>query len=272
MSIIDKMVIDHYESGETLTRILKALTAAGLDPDNLSAEDLAPFDEFHIGGRNATQYAVGKMGLKPDDRLLDVGCGIGGAARFVAASVGCHVTGIDLTPEFIDVARALSTRVGLSDRTDFEVASALNMPFEAASFDAAISFHAAMNIADRPALYAEIARVMKAGAVLCVYDVMKTSDQPLTFPLPWAESAATSHLITPEATVELLEKAGFSVTDSDDRSIIARAFFQQDQPESPPASRLPTDLAAQDKFKNILDCIETGRVAPVQIIATRNPA
>jgi len=279
MSNIDDMIVDHYETGEILTRILAAVRAAvraaGHDPDNLVQEDLAPFDEFHIGGRTATQYAVSKMGLRAQHKLLDIGCGIGGAARYIASTVGCHITGIDLTPEFIDVAKALTLRVGLSGKARFEVASALEMPCEAASFDAAITFHVAMNIADRPGLYAEIARVMKAGAILCVYDVMKTGDAPLTFPLPWAGTAATSHLISPEKTVDLLEEAGFTVIDIDDRSAMAIDFFKQGQSRQDPASsgpRLLINSQAQDKFSNILECIEDGRVAPVLIIATRNQA
>lgn len=279
MANIEDMVIDHYETGEILTRILAAVQAAvqaaGHDPDNMVQEDLAPFDEFHIGGRAATQYAISKMGLRARHKLLDIGCGIGGAARYIASTVGCDITGIDLTPEFIDVAKALTQRVGLSGKARFEVASALKMPFEAASFDAAITFHVAMNIADRPGLYAEIARVMKAGAILCVYDVMKTSDAPLTFPLPWAGTAATSHLITPEKTVALLEEAGFTVTGIDDRSAMATDFFKQGRSSEdpiPPGPRLLINSQAQDKFRNILECIEDGRVAPIQMIVIRNQA
>ena len=107
------------------------------------------------------------MGLRPGAHVLDVGCGLGGATRYIAASIGCRVTGIDLTPEYIEMARLLAERTGLADRVDYHAASALDMPFGPAAFDAAITLHVAMNIKDRAGLYREIARVLKPGAAFC---------------------------------------------------------------------------------------------------------
>ena len=161
----------HYGDGGLLARIRGGLKAAGIEEASLRAEDLAPVDEFHIGGREATAHAVAKMKLRADMRVLDVGCGIGGAARFLAAEIGCQVEGIDLTPEYIAVAKTLTVMTGLTDKVSFETASALDMPFEGAAFDAAITIHVAMNIAKRAELYGEIARVLKPGAVFCNYEV-----------------------------------------------------------------------------------------------------
>ena len=148
-------VARHYGKTGLARTILDAIAAAGLDPQRLRPEDLAPIDEFHIGGRPATRHAVAKMALQRDMHVLDVGCGLGGASRYIASSVGCRVTGIDLTPEYIEVARLLADSTGLAERIEYRTASALDMPFAAASFDAAITLHVAMNIADRPGLYRE---------------------------------------------------------------------------------------------------------------------
>lgn len=153
MSKIEQAVADHYGDEGLLERIFSGLEKNGVNLKNLKPEDISPVDGFHIGGRAATIHAVGKMSLGPDDHVLDVGCGIGGTARFMASETGCRVTGIDLTPEYISTAKILSTRTGLDHRVNFEICSALNMPFENGSFDAAITFHVAMNIEQRIELY-----------------------------------------------------------------------------------------------------------------------
>ena len=275
MKNMESAVAEHYGRAGLLARILEGLEANGADPNHLRPEDLAPVDEFHIGGRTATEYAVAKMSLRGDGHVLDVGCGIGGAARYIAAQVGCRVSGIDLTPEYIEVARALTERTGLGDKVDFEVASALAMPFEDQAFDAAITLHVAMNIRDRESLYGEIARVTKPGAILCIYDVMRKSDEALAFPVPWAESNQTSHLTTPEETRALLGGAGFEVHDVEDRTDIALEFFRQSlaaAADGPPplGVHLIMGAGAPEKFRNVLINIQAGRIAPVQMIASRN--
>jgi len=275
MKNIENTVIEHYHNGNLLLSILKGLEAAGLDPDNLTPPYLAPVDEFHIGGRKATEHAVSKAGVLREHQVLDIGCGIGGTARYIASTIGSHVTGIDLTSEYIEVAKALTERVGLSDRLHFEKASALAMPLDTASFDVAVTFHVAMNIEDRFGLYTEIARVMKPGASLCIYDVMKKSEADLVFPLPWASTAETSFLITPEDTAYILRTTGFDITEVEDRTDFALDFFhqslaaQKDGP-APLGIHLLMGETAKAKFGNVLANIEHGYIIPVQIIATRN--
>jgi SAM-dependent methyltransferase len=146
---IEDSVARHYGVADLTGRILKALAAAGIDADSIAPEQLAPVDEFHIGGRAATMHAVAKMGLEAAEHVLDVGCGIGGATRYLASAMGCRVTGIDLTPGYIAAARELARRTGLAERIDYRVASALAMPFEDRTFDAGLTLHVAMNIKDR---------------------------------------------------------------------------------------------------------------------------
>jgi SAM-dependent methyltransferase len=269
----ERAVARHYQVSALTDRVLKAAAAAGLDIDRLTPDDLGPIDEFHIGGRAATKHAVAKMRLAGSEHVLDIGCGIGGAARYVAASTGCSVTGIDLTPEYIETARALSARTGLGDRTHFEVGSALRMPFADAMFDAAITLHVAMNIKDRAGLYRETARVMKRGAVFCIYDVMKGKNDGLIFPLPWAETPASSHLTTPEDMQALLAAAGFSVEEVEDRTAFGIAFFRErlaaGAPPSPLGLHLLMGETARAKFQNMLQNLEQGFIAPVTMIARR---
>lgn len=271
----ERAVARHYQVSDLTQRVLKAAAAAGLDPGRLTPADLAPIDEFHIGGREATKHVVAKMRLAGSERVLDIGCGIGGAARYVAVSTGCHVTGIDLTPEYVETARALSGRMGLGARTAFEAGSALQMPFADAAFDAAITLHVAMNIKDRSGLYREIARVLKSGAVFCVYDVMKGLNDELRYPMPWAETEASSHLTTPEEMRGLLTTAGFSVEEVEDRTDFGIAFFRgrlsAGGAPSPLGLHVLIGETSREKSHNMLENLERGAIAPVVMVARRTP-
>jgi len=275
MSDIETAVSTHYGNSDLLDRILDRLKQMGIAPDAVTPDDLAPVDELHIGGRAATEYAVAKLAPSKGDHLLDVGCGIGGAARYIAAHTGCRVTGIDLTPDFITVAKALTKLTG--QEAGFEVASALDMPFEASTFDAAITLHVAMNIPDRAGLYAEVARVLKLGGEFCVYDVMRKGAGDVPYPMPWAETSATSHLTTPDETGDLLEAAGFEVTLTEDRTDFANDFFRrsfaamQGGP-APLGPHLIMGSTAKQKLTNISNAVSDGLLAPVVMMAKRKAA
>lgn len=270
---LEREVASHYGKEGLTAKLLEALRAGGIDPDRLTIQDLAAVDEFHIGGRPATEHAVAKMALTRDHHVLDVGCGIGGPARYIASTIGCRVTGIDLTPEYVDAARELTQRTGLSDRISYQVASALDMPFDAASFDTAITIHVAMNIKDRDGLYREVARVLKPGAQFCIYDVMKGANDGLRYPVPWAETAATSHLTTPAETTALLDNAGFAIEHVEDRKDVAIAFFRERLAQAaggPPPIGLHLIMAnARVKLDNMLANVEADHISPVLMLARR---
>jgi ubiquinone/menaquinone biosynthesis C-methylase UbiE len=264
----------HHGMADLTDRILKAMAAAGIDTARLSPEQLAPVDEFHIGGRAATIHAVAKMGLTAKDHVLDVGCGIGGATRYIAQSIGCRVAGIDLTPAYIAAAEELARRTGLADRIAYRVGSALAMPFADAAFDAALTLHVAMNIKDRVGLYREVARVLKPGAVFCVYDVMQGGSDGLRFPLPWAETPATSHLTTPDDMRGLLDAAGFAVTEVEDRTAFAVDFFRQSLANAaagaPPLGlHIVMGASTPAKLGNMLANLQAGAIAPTLMLARR---
>lgn len=273
MDDIETIVADHYTIGNLDKNIREGLKATGADLDHLTIDDLSVIDEFHIGGRTATDYLIEKMNLSGDEHVLDIGSGIGGAARVIASQTGCHVSGIDLTPEYVSVAQSLTTLTRLEDKVDFQCASALDMPYGDETFDAAVTIHVAMNIQDRDGLYKEIARVLKKGAKFCIYDVMKKGDEPLNFPVPWAETQISSHLRSPEEVVAHLQNAGFEVTDVDDRTDFAYAYFERriaaatGEP-SPLGPHLIMGPLAKQKFINIRGNMDAGRISPVLIMAT----
>jgi ubiquinone/menaquinone biosynthesis C-methylase UbiE len=213
--------------GELVAAISDALDAAGLDRATLRPADLAPVDEFHIRGRAATLEIAEALDLSADSHLLDLGSGLGGPARTLAEVTGCTVIGVDLTPEFCEVATALSAWTGLSDRTRFHVADATATGLADAAVDTALTIHVAMNIADKPALYAEAFRVLRPGGRFVVYDVLQGEGGDVRYPVPWANDASTSFLATLQDMRDLLTAAGFEVlaeVDSSDESLV---WFQQ---------------------------------------------
>lgn len=271
---IETAVARHYGDAGLMSRIMTGLEASGVDLSCLQPDDLSAVEEFHIGGRKATAHAVEKMSLNGSQHVLDVGCGIGGAARYIADQTGCTVTGIDLTPEYINIAKRLTELTGQDNKITFEVASALSMPFQNEVFDAAITLHVAMNIPERATLYDEIARVLKPGARLYLFDVMKKNGGQLQFPVPWAESKNTSRLTTPNEMCTLLEDAGFEVCEVGDRTDFALDFFRESMAVAkngpPPLGiHLVMGESAAEKLRNVMANIESGCIAPVQMVATR---
>jgi ubiquinone/menaquinone biosynthesis C-methylase UbiE len=186
------------------------------------------------------------------------------------------VTGIDLTPEFCDVARHLTRLLGLTDRVTFEVTNALTMPFADATFDGAYSMNVSMNIADKPGFHREIARVLKPGAWLVLAEISKGSGGALDFPTPWARSAETSFLATAGETRSSLVTAGFEVIELRDSREKALAFGARsramiERGEKPPhrSVALIHDEVGKDAMANSARAQADGRIVPIELVARK---
>ena len=222
---INETVQAHYARPELGSLILAALEKAGKDIEHLTPEDLTPVDAFHIRGRTATLELAQAAGIGAAMHVLDVGSGIGGTSRCLAREFGCRVTGIDLTEEYRRTAAMLSRRTGLSELVDYYQGDATDLPFPDASFDVVWTEHVAMNIPDKSALYREMYRVLKPGGTLAIHDILAGPAGPVIFPVPWARTAESSFLVTPEALRDLLEQSGFNVTVWSDKTEAARDWF-----------------------------------------------
>src|SRR4051812_5895450 len=224
---LEQTVSQHYTHGNLEAALLAAVQRAGKNMEALTYADLAVVDEFHIGGRPATRALGEQIDLPAGARVLDVGCGIGGPARFFAAERGWLVEGIDLTAEYVEVATALSKRVGMTDKVTFRQASATSLPFPDAHFDGATMIHVGMNIADKKAVFAGVRRVLKPAGVFAIYDAMRQSDSAFSYPVPWSSEPATNHIATPDAYKTALRDAGFEIVKERNRRDFALQSMQQ---------------------------------------------
>jgi ubiquinone/menaquinone biosynthesis C-methylase UbiE len=233
-------------------------------------------DEFHIGGRRATEPFVESLKLSKGSRVLDLGCGLGGPARFVAATTGAHVTGIDLTPEFVEAGRALTEWTGLAGQIELVEGSILELPFEDVSMDAAYMIHVGMNIADKAGIAREAARVLKPGGIFAIYDVMQVGTGQMEYPAPWASSEGQSALAPPETYEAALKSVGFEVGERIDRTAFAKQFFAdlaaaQANAEGPPPLGLHLIMGDDTalKVRHMVQNIKAGLIAPIEIHARR---
>lgn len=269
----EQKVAGHYERGDLEQAILAALTAAGKDIDHLTIDDLAGLDEFHLGARPQTVELGKSLRLAAGTRLLDIGSGIGGPARYFAQARQCRVTGIDLTPSFVAAATDLTRRCGLSGLVSFQQGSALDMPFADGAFDAATLLHVGMNIADKARLFAEARRVLKTGGLFAVYDVMRMQNVPLTYPMPWAADAATSFVETPATYKEMLVAAGFVLEREQNRRDLVLALAAEMRLKASESGQPSLGLqviigpAAKERLSNVMAAVAEGVIAPIEIIA-----
>jgi SAM-dependent methyltransferase len=268
-------VTRHYTRSGLEDAIVAALRSAGKDVETLDTADLAAVDEFHLGWRPQTEAFAETLGLAPGMAVLDIGSGLGGPARLFAQYHGCTVTGLDLTPDFVATARGLTARTGLAGRVTFVQGSALAMPFEAESFDAATLIHVGMNIADKARLFVEAARVLRPGGQIGVYDVMRVADGEIPMPMPWASTPETSFVDTADTYLKLLREAGFVPDTPRDRSgfvaEVAAAAQARRAGEGDPLVGLHLVIGptAAERVGRLRDCIAEGVLAPVEILARR---
>ncbi|MCH1475392.1 MAG: class I SAM-dependent methyltransferase [Alphaproteobacteria bacterium] len=259
-------VEQHYSGRGLAERIFATLAAEGHDTGKLTPEILAPYDEFHVGGLAATRRFSGRLSLEPPMRLLDVGCGAGGPARAIAADTGCAVTGIDLTAGFITAGVDLNRRCGLEQHVTLHHGSALDMPFEDGAFDRAMMLHVGMNIDDKPALLAEVARVLVPGGIFGIYDMMQVGEGIVSFPMPWASTADVSAVATPQDYLAAAKAAGFTLAAQHDETAAAEGFFKHVLATKPPTE----PGKAPDQFRNLAAHIEAGILAPTELILVKD--
>ncbi|HZH51511.1 MAG TPA: methyltransferase domain-containing protein [Microvirga sp.] len=269
-------VRENYGSPDIIDRVLAAVAEAGHRTDRLAAEMLYPFDQLHGRELTATREHVGRLRLSPGMHVLDVGCGIGGPARYMAETYDVVVTGIDVTPEFVDTANELTRRCGLDERASFMQADALEMPFEDSSFDAALCLYVGMNVVDKAQLCREIRRVLKPGGHVVWSEAALGPIGPVRFPVPWARFPSASFLVPPQVLQQTFTKSGFHIIDFVDET--ERFITPAQQPgaetsSSPLAQQVANQVVLGNDFmerrQNFVRNLTEGRLVSILIEAVK---
>ena len=269
MQSTEDIVARHYQSDGIYDRIWSALAAEGIDKTSLTMDHLKGVDEFHIGGRTATRHLLDPLDIGAHHNVLDVGCGIGGPARFIAKAYGAKVVGIDLTYDYVDTAKCLTADLGMD--VIFVQGSATALPFEANQFDLVTLLHVGMNVADKELLFRQVARVLKSSGVFAIYDIMQHKAHP-KMPLPWAGTLDGSFVDTPDVYRQAGKDAGFVLVREEGRGSAALASFAA-QKKAAQEGRAPTiglslllGSGVAEKFANLVTALHSGDVEPIEMI------
>jgi ubiquinone/menaquinone biosynthesis C-methylase UbiE len=271
----EEEVARHYSHGALERAILDALQTSGKDIDRLDPSDLSGVDEFHLGWLAATIDLANDMALSPGMRVLDVGSGIGGPARYFAEHHGCTVVGVDLTDEFVNVATALTQRCGLADLVSFRRASGLSLPFEDETFERASLIHVGMNIADKAGVFREVYRVLKKKGVFAVYDIMNVTGDALPYPMPWADSLDTSFVEAPQTYRDLLKQTGFVLRSEKNRREMSLTLGLEMREEvarhglPPLGPHTVMGATAPVRLGNVMLALAAGTIAPIQMLCQK---
>jgi SAM-dependent methyltransferase len=268
-------IADHWATGDVYALIVSALEASSKSLDSLTVEELAPVDHFHARGFPATVELGDSLPIEPGDKILDIGCGLGGPARYFAQRFDCRVSGIDITEPFVEAGNKLTTLLGMSDRVSIEHGDGHHLPYGDGTFEGAYSQHVTMNVADRPRFLAEAWRVLKPGGFFALTEHGLGPAGAPHHPVPWSEDGSGEWLVTPAQTAELLAAAGFVDIEVEDtgtkyvdayRGVIALA----ERGELPPfGMHLLLGETAPQKIRNAARNIEERRTQPVQVLCRK---
>ncbi len=224
---MESSVRNHYQASNLMEKIDAGLTAAGKHPQQIDIRDLAPVDQLHTGGIRGTQALLEKLEIPAHFHVLDAGCGLGGASRLMADTFGCRVTGIDLSPDYIEAARVLTHRTGLSGRVQFETGSILALPETPGPFDVILCQHILMNISDKQAAVQQFVRHLKPGGRVVLHEIVAGSHPDLALPVPWAASADISFLEPLESMLACFTDNGFTLEQIFDATALGTRYWQK---------------------------------------------
>lgn len=268
-------IADHWGKGDVYGLIVSALNRMSKPLDGLTLEDLAPVDHFHARGFPATVELADRLPIKAGHRILDIGCGLGGPARYMARRFQCNVSGIDLTPPFVEAANKLTALVAMQDKVRVELGDGQHLPYRDSEFDGAYTQHVTMNVPDRPRFFAEAFRVLKPGAFFGLTEHgLGPKGQP-HYPVPWSADGTGAYLVTPFETRALLEKCGFEnliVEDTGGKYVEGYkiAIDKAEKGALPPLGiHLLLGETALQKMRNAARNIEEGRTYPIQVVCRK---
>jgi ubiquinone/menaquinone biosynthesis C-methylase UbiE len=214
-SVVDK-VASHYAPEDLRDRVAAVLKAAGKDSSNTKVEHLVSLDQSHVMGDVPNRRLAETAGVRREHRVLDVGCGMGGPARLLAATYGCRVTGIDVTEPYLETAELLTELTNLTELVSVQRGDALDLPFDDETFDIGWTQHALQNFPDKTRFFGEFNRVLKPGAKAVVHDLYRGPSGEVHFPALWGEDESVSFLDPDTEIQRVMQHCGFRIVHWED--------------------------------------------------------
>lgn len=270
-----KAIADHWAKGDVYGLIVSALKKMAKPLEGLTVEELAPVDHFHARGLPATVELADRLPVKAGHHILDIGCGLGGPARYMARRFQCKVSGLDITPPFVDAANKLTTLLGMDLQVQVVHGDGQRLPYPDAHFDGAYTQHVTMNVADRPGFFAEAYRVLKPGAFFGLTEHGLGPAGNPHHPVPWSANGTGAYLLKPSETRALLEKTGFRdivVEDTGAKYVAGykAAIEKAEKGALPPLGiHILMGETAFQKTRNAARNIEEGRTHPIQLVCRK---
>jgi ubiquinone/menaquinone biosynthesis C-methylase UbiE len=222
-----RKVTDHWSNlAVTFEGAKDALKNSGINLNAVTADDLHSLDMIHMGGLSATDEIAELANIQKSQRVLDVGCGVGGPARRFANKFGANVTGVELSRKLFETAVELTKLAKMQDIVQLEHASALALPCDDCSFDVVVMQHVAMQIAEKDKLFGELTRTASAGGRLALHEIYSGPGE-LHYPLAWATEPSMSALESISDCSKRLSDLGFDVAEFVDHSEDGRRFHEK---------------------------------------------
>jgi len=271
----EKTIADHWAKGDVYARIVSALGEMSKSLDAVTLEDLAPVDHFHARGFPATVELADRLPIKAGQHIVDIGCGLGGPARYIAKRFQCKVSGLDITQPFVEAGNRLTSLLRMEDQVTIRQGDGQRLPYGDATFDGAYTQHVTMNVSNRPSFFSEAHRVLKSGAFFALTEHGLGPNGDPHYPLPWSEDGSGAYLVAPSETRALLETAGFDDIVLEDTGAKYLTGYK-DVIEKAEKGMLPPlgihilmGETAPQKTRNAARNIEEGRTHPIQVICRK---